>query len=145
MELFARNDIQGYHGLVRVDTGLAIVDGLVHLDEIADAIQCPVSIHHGTADRVTDPAGSRMFYDRMRVEKKSLRLWPSWEHGMYCRGSSFSHGQELSWYVRPRHCESERTLRRYRMYLCFLTNTVAMVHANHSRLYTSKCSPIKAI
>ncbi|WFD24089.1 acylglycerol lipase [Malassezia equina] len=81
VERYARTDKQSYHGLVRVDTGLAILSGLDHLHQIAAHIQCPIAIHHGSHDRVTDPDGSRAFYERLPVRDKVLRIWPGWEHG----------------------------------------------------------------
>lgn len=83
VEFYARQDPQGYLGRLRVDTGLAIADGLTHLDQIAEKMRCPVLIYHGTADRVTDPKGSQVFFDRIPVKDKTIRFWPGWEHGMF--------------------------------------------------------------
>lgn len=57
------------------------MSGLEHLNQIADNIQCPIAIHHGSHDRVTDPDGSRVFFERLHVQDKVLRIWPGWEHG----------------------------------------------------------------
>ena len=81
VEVFARNDYQTYHGLVHVDTGLAILKGLAHLTEIAHTIQCPVMINNGDADRVTNYRGSQQFYDCLRMEDKVIKIWPGIEHG----------------------------------------------------------------
>lgn len=85
VEFYARQDRQGYLGRLRIDTGLGIADGLTHLDQIAGSIRCPILIFHGTADRVTDPDGSQLFYDRLLVQDKTIKFWPGWEHGMYVR------------------------------------------------------------
>lgn len=83
VEFYARQDPQVYHGLVRVDTGLAIIAGIDHLNEIVSQIRCPVAIHHGSHDRVTSPEGSRVFFDKLDVQPKKLRIWPGIEHGTY--------------------------------------------------------------
>ncbi|WFD31276.1 acylglycerol lipase [Malassezia sp. CBS 17886] len=82
VEEYATVDPQIYHGLVRIDTGLGIVAGLDHLSAIESRIRCPVAVHHGTHDRVTNPDGSRKFLESLSVPRKQFRLWPGVEHAM---------------------------------------------------------------
>ncbi len=62
-----------YKGLLRISTGLAIVDGIADLDSKAHLITCPITIHHGANDRVTDPNGSKAFIEKL-VRISSIRV-----------------------------------------------------------------------
>lgn len=72
-----------YKGKVRISTGLAILDGIDDLASKAHLITCPLTIHHGANDRVTDPNGSKQFFDKIRTpnSEKSIKIWPGYEHG----------------------------------------------------------------
>ncbi|GAK62596.1 lysophospholipase [Moesziomyces antarcticus] len=73
-----------YKGKLRISTGLAIVAGIEDLAKKAHLITCPLTIHHGANDRVTDPNGSKMFFDKVATppEHKSIKIWPGYEHVM---------------------------------------------------------------
>ncbi|CBQ67469.1 conserved hypothetical protein [Sporisorium reilianum SRZ2] len=73
-----------YKGKVRISTGLAILDGIDDLAAKAHLITCPLTIHHGANDRVTDPNGSKQFFDKVGtpMEHKSIKIWPGYEHVM---------------------------------------------------------------
>ncbi|KAK0550047.1 hypothetical protein OC845_002851 [Tilletia horrida] len=71
-----------YKGRVRVATGLAIWEGIAHLQSIPDRITCPVALHHGSKDRATDPQRTRDFFPRLGSTKKTLKIWPGYEHIM---------------------------------------------------------------
>ena len=72
-----------YKGKLRISTGLAIVAGIEDLAKKAHLITCPLTIHHGANDRVTDPNGSKMFFEKVATppEHKSIKIWPGYEHG----------------------------------------------------------------
>ena len=78
------NDPLTYKGKVRVSTGLAILDGIDDLAAKAHLITCPLTIHHGANDRVTDPNGSKQFFDKVGTptEHKSIKIWHGYEHVM---------------------------------------------------------------
>ncbi|SPC65088.1 uncharacterized protein UHOD_00136 [Ustilago sp. UG-2017b] len=73
-----------YKGKVRVSTGLAILDGIDDLAEKAHLITCPLTIHHGANDRVTDPNGSKQFYEKLGTPEgeKKIKIWEGYEHVM---------------------------------------------------------------
>ncbi|SNX81388.1 uncharacterized protein MEPE_00093 [Melanopsichium pennsylvanicum] len=78
------NDPLTYKGKVRISTGLAILDGIDDLAAKAHLITCPITIHHGANDRVTDPNGSREFFEKVgtKPEQKSIKIWDGYEHVM---------------------------------------------------------------
>ncbi|SPO19723.1 uncharacterized protein UTRI_00114_B [Ustilago trichophora] len=73
-----------YKGKVRISTGLAILDGIDDLASKAHLITCPLTIHHGANDRVTDPNGSKEFFKKVgtKDDEKSIKIWPGYEHVM---------------------------------------------------------------
>ncbi|PWZ02965.1 alpha/beta-hydrolase [Testicularia cyperi] len=77
-------DPMTYKGKVRISTGLAILDGIDDLAAKAHLIQCPIAIHHGENDRVTDPKGSLSFFERIstKPDQKTIKIWPGYEHVM---------------------------------------------------------------
>ena len=81
VEEYARNDPQVYQGYVRVGTALSVLFGIQHLDRLVPQIRCPVALHHGANDRVTNPEGTRVFYELLETKDKKVRIWPGIEHG----------------------------------------------------------------
>ncbi|EST09719.1 hypothetical protein PSEUBRA_000094 [Kalmanozyma brasiliensis GHG001] len=73
-----------YKGKVRISTGLAILEGIDDLAAKAHLITCPLTIHHGANDRVTDPNGSKQFFEKVGTmrEEKSIKIWEGYEHVM---------------------------------------------------------------
>ncbi|KAJ9477073.1 Alpha/beta hydrolase [Pseudozyma hubeiensis] len=78
------NDPLTYKGKVRISTGLAILDGIDDLAAKAHLITCPLTIHHGANDRVTDPNGSKAFFQKVGTpeQHKQIKIWPGYEHVM---------------------------------------------------------------
>ncbi len=62
-----------YKGKLRISTGLAIVAGIEDLTKKAHLITCPLTIHHGANDRVTDPNGSKMFFEKVATPRPNTR------------------------------------------------------------------------
>lgn len=77
-------DPMTYKGKVRISTGLAILDGIDDLASKAHLVTCPLTIHHGENDRVTDPNGSKQFFEKVGTSKehKRIKIWPGYEHVM---------------------------------------------------------------
>jgi alpha-beta hydrolase superfamily lysophospholipase len=48
-----------------------------------EALTLPVLIWHGTADVVTDPAGSQQLYERAQSADKTLKLYEGGFHEMH--------------------------------------------------------------
>jgi fermentation-respiration switch protein FrsA (DUF1100 family) len=67
-------DPMGYHGKLRIATGLAILTGILDANERFDELTMPLKIFHGTKDRVTSPAGSQKLYQEASSKDKDLEL-----------------------------------------------------------------------
>ena len=46
-------------------------------------ISCPLLILHGTADQLTDPAGSQKLYDEASSTDKTIKLYDGWFHELF--------------------------------------------------------------
>ncbi|KAN0066422.1 hypothetical protein ACQY0O_000516 [Thecaphora frezii] len=77
-------DPMTYKGLLRISTGLAVLDGINELSRLAHKVTCPLVIHHGANDRATNPEGSKEFFARVgtKPSEKKLKIWPGYEHGV---------------------------------------------------------------
>ena len=49
-------------------------------NELANRFSLPLYLFHGTADRITDPNGSRWLYEHAPSGDKTLRLWEGLYH-----------------------------------------------------------------
>ncbi len=74
------NDPLIYHDGVRARTGGEVLKATKRLQSSIPQFKYPVLLMHGTADKLTDPEGSRAFYKAISSEDKSLDLMEGWYH-----------------------------------------------------------------
>lgn len=74
-----------YHGRLRIATGLAVIEGLLHFQKLVQQgeIDEPIVIFHGDHDRVTDWHGSERFLHQVQSQDKTLHVKKDYEHGVY--------------------------------------------------------------
>lgn len=107
-QMFLR-DPQTYHGKLRVSTGLAILQALVHITPLLPNLSLPFTIHHGmdstrhtqantsklltsslwiagTGDRVTNYTGSQKLLEQASSTDKQLKLYEGYEHILLRKG-----------------------------------------------------------
>lgn len=78
-----RSDPLNYLGKVRARMGVQMLRAAELIaTELPDTI-LPILILHGTADRLADPAGSQMIYDRVSSTDKTLRLYDGLYHELF--------------------------------------------------------------
>jgi len=77
-----RNDPLVYHGRLPCRTGAEILRAARRLRHDAEPIHAPLLVLHGTADDLTDPAGSRELCDRAASPDKTLKLYPGLYHDL---------------------------------------------------------------
>ena len=65
---------------VRARLGYEIVRTTEAVREHPEAFTLPLYLFHGTADRITDPAGSRWLYEHAPAADKTLRLYEGYYH-----------------------------------------------------------------
>ncbi|MFH1381594.1 MAG: lysophospholipase [Chloroflexota bacterium] len=72
-----------YRGKIRARLGVEIIKAMQELPYQMSKIRLPVLILHGTADRLSEPGGSRMLYDRVGSGDKILKLYDGFFHEVF--------------------------------------------------------------
>lgn len=71
-DIIIERDLLNYHGKIRLGLGYQVFLGMKDMEAHWNDITYPVLILHGTADRLTDPAGSKDFIANIKSEDKKL-------------------------------------------------------------------------
>jgi alpha-beta hydrolase superfamily lysophospholipase len=61
-------------------TASEMLKSMEYIQDKMDKISCPITILHGTADKLTDPEGSRKLNDMASSEDKSIHLFEGFYH-----------------------------------------------------------------
>ena len=72
-----------FHGGVPARTGAELLSAAARIRSQMAAFDYPVLIMHGTADALTDPAGSQMLYDQAQSTDKTLELYEGFYHEVF--------------------------------------------------------------
>jgi acylglycerol lipase len=76
----AERDPLNYKGRMPARTGAELLKATHDIQERMEALTLPLLLIHGTADRLTDPAGSKALYARARSTDKTLGLYDGLYH-----------------------------------------------------------------
>ncbi|WOO84476.1 Caffeoylshikimate esterase [Vanrija pseudolonga] len=71
-----------YHGLLRVGTGLSLLDGMIEVQKDAEGIDAPIRLVHGNADRATSYHGTEKLFARLPNKDKQITIYDGYEHVM---------------------------------------------------------------
>ncbi|MFC1986085.1 alpha/beta hydrolase [Chloroflexota bacterium] len=77
------NDPLVYRGKVRARLGTELIKMMQILLNQMPEIYLPILIMHGTADRLSDPGGSEILYDRLSSRDKTLKLYNGLYHEIF--------------------------------------------------------------
>ena len=77
------NDPLVYRGKIRARFGAEVLNTMQKLPCQMPKINLPILIMHGTADRLSDPEGSQMLYDRVNSRDKTLKLYEGFYHEIF--------------------------------------------------------------
>lgn len=69
-----------YTGPTYARTGAELLAAAKFIQPRMELFRVPALIMHGTADRLTDPMGSKQLYQRANIEDKELKLWEGLYH-----------------------------------------------------------------
>jgi acylglycerol lipase len=72
-----------YHGGAKSRTGHEMLSAMQHVQQNFSSFRHPVLLLHGTADRLADPEGSIMMYEKCASKDKSIRLFEGWYHELF--------------------------------------------------------------
>jgi len=79
----AKNDPLLYHGKIRVRLGAEMFRQIQELPRQMSWLNLPMLIMHGTADRLADPAGSQLLFERASSKDKTLKLYEDCYHEVF--------------------------------------------------------------
>ncbi len=77
------NDPLVYRGKITCRFAAEMIKTLGTLPSQMTEINLPILIMHGTADRLGDPEGSRILYDRVSSKDKTLKLYEGFYHEIF--------------------------------------------------------------
>ena len=72
-----------YRGKIRARLGAELIRAIQILLPQMSKIDLPILIMHGTADRLSDPRGSEILYDRVSSGDKTLKLYEGFYHEIF--------------------------------------------------------------
>ena len=72
-----------YRGKIRARLGAELIKATQILLPQMSKIYLPILIMHGTADRLSDPRGSEILYDRVSSRDKTLKLYGGFYHEIF--------------------------------------------------------------
>lgn len=65
---------------ISLKLGTAILDNLTQVMALAGQIKTPVFMLHGGEDKITSVEGSREFFEKLKVQDKTLKIYPGFYH-----------------------------------------------------------------
>lgn len=72
-----------YRGKIRARMGAQLLDIMRRIPERAPQISIPILIMHGSDDRLAEPEGSKMLYEKVSSIDKTLKLYGSFYHEIF--------------------------------------------------------------
>ena len=72
-----------YRGKIRARLGAELIKAMQKLPYQVPEIHLPILVMHGTADRLSDPEGSQMLYERVASRDKTLKLYNGFYHEIF--------------------------------------------------------------
>ena len=72
-----------YRGKISARMGAELLRVIRQLPRQAERIRLPILVMHGTDDRLSDPQGSQLLYDRVSSEDKNLIFYKDYYHEIF--------------------------------------------------------------
>jgi len=77
------NDPLVYRGKIRARLGAEMLKTIQKLPSQVSTVSLPILIMHGTRDRLCDPEGSRLLYERVGSKDKTLKFYEGFHHEIF--------------------------------------------------------------
>jgi acylglycerol lipase len=78
-----RNDPQVYQGKICARSGVELIKGMDSVSRQFSKIRLPILVMHGTADRLSAPEDSAIFYQKAGSEDKTLKIYEGFFHEIF--------------------------------------------------------------
>jgi acylglycerol lipase len=72
-----------YRGKIRARLGVEIIKAMATVKRRTSEIHLPILVMHGAADRLSDPEGSKILYQKASSEDKTLELYRDYYHELF--------------------------------------------------------------
>jgi acylglycerol lipase len=72
-----------YRGKIRARLGVELIKAMDTVKRQIPVIRLPVLIMHGAADRLSDPRGSQMLYQKASSTDKTLKVYEGYYHEIF--------------------------------------------------------------
>jgi acylglycerol lipase len=72
-----------YRGKIRARLGVEIIKAMARVKHRTSEIHLPILVMHGAADRLSDPEGSKMLYQKASSEDKTLEVYEGYCHELF--------------------------------------------------------------
>jgi len=77
------NDPLVYRGKIRARLGVELIKAMGTIKRQTSQIHLPILIMHGSADRLSNPKGSEMLYQKVSSADKTLKLYEGYYHEIF--------------------------------------------------------------
>lgn len=77
------DDLLVYRGKIRARLGVELIKAMGIVNRQLPEIHLPILVMHGTADRLSDPKGSRILYQKVSSADKMLKLYEGYYHEIF--------------------------------------------------------------
>ncbi len=78
-----KNDPLNYNGRIKLKTAVELSKSLKIIKETASDIMEPLLVLHGADDRLANPEGSRLLYEKASSDDKEYKLLPGLKHEIF--------------------------------------------------------------
>jgi len=92
-----REDPLVYHGKIRARLGGELINAMRKIRKQMPQLKLPVLIMHGSADRLSDPAGSEMLYRGISSSDRTLNQYPGCYHEIFNEPQCQALGDLKNW------------------------------------------------
>jgi acylglycerol lipase len=72
-----------FHGKITASISAGMLRAIIRVDEEASNITIPLFILQGSADRIVDPAGAKLLYDKVSTKDKTLKIYDGLYHEVH--------------------------------------------------------------
>jgi alpha-beta hydrolase superfamily lysophospholipase len=77
------NDPLVYTGKSSARLGAEMLKAMQRVTDEASTITLPITIVHGSDDKLIEPEASQMLYDKVSSEDKTLKIYPGYYHEVF--------------------------------------------------------------
>jgi alpha-beta hydrolase superfamily lysophospholipase len=80
---FYNNDPLVYHGKITASISAGMLRALIRVNEEISKISLPLFVLQGSADRIVDPTGAQLLFDKVSSKDKTLKIYEGLYHEVH--------------------------------------------------------------